>query len=46
MIGKILYRPVRAMTWPEITEPDMIPSISGSSSRPASVGDLPLTICM
>ncbi len=45
MTGKILYRPVRAMNCPEATDPVMIPITSGSSSRPAMVGELPLTIC-
>ena len=45
MIGKILYRPVREMIWPAMIEPPMMPDISGSISRPAAVGDKPLTIC-
>ena len=45
MIGNILYRPVREMIWPETIEPAMMPTVSGSSSRPASVGVAPFTIC-
>ena len=33
------------MIWPEMIEPPMMPNISGISSRPAIVGDTPLTIC-
>ena len=45
MIGKILYRPVRVITWPATTETTIIPSIIGSSSRPLLVADAPCTVC-
>ena len=44
-IGKIRYRPVRAMTWPETIEPVMMPMTNGISSRPPLVGLAPFTIC-
>jgi hypothetical protein len=43
--GKILYRPVREVSCPETTELTMIPAISGSNSRPDSVGEAFFTIC-
>jgi hypothetical protein len=44
MIGNRLYREVREISWPDKIEAAMIPAVRGSSSRPASVGDTPLTI--
>ena len=38
MIGKTRYLPVREMIWPDTIEPVMMPSVSGSSCRPACVG--------
>ena len=43
--GKILYRPVRLITAPEIIDAPIRPSISGTSSRPELVADAPLTTC-
>ena len=43
--GTACSGPVREITCPATTEPTMIPKVSGRSSSPASVGDIPLTIC-
>ena len=43
--GKILYRPVREVTWPDSSEAAIIPPTSGRMSSPALVGEAPLTIC-
>ena len=43
--GKILYRPVREVTWPAMIDATMIPPTSGSMRKPASVGVAPRTIC-
>ena len=37
MIGKILYRPVREMSWPDAIEASMIPPVSGSIATPDSI---------
>ncbi len=36
---------MREIIWPAKIEADMMPAISGSISRPAAVGEKPLTIC-
>ena len=43
--GNHLYRPIRLMTRPEMTEEPMMPTIMGSINRPDLVGVAPLTIC-
>ncbi len=43
--GKILYLPVREIIWPEMIAPTIRPAVNGISSRPASVGETPRTIC-
>ena len=45
MIGKILYRPVREMIWPEMIEPPMMPERQRQQQQAGLVGDTPLTIC-
>ena len=44
-IGKMRYRPVWLMIWPAMTDEPMMPSIRGTSSRPALLADAPLAIC-
>jgi len=36
---------VREITWPEMTDPSMMPSVRGMSSSPERVGVAPRTIC-
>ena len=45
MIGRILYRPVLLVTWPEISDVTVEPSISGISIRPLPVGEACCTVC-
>ena len=44
-IGNTLYRPVREVICPDTSEATIMPATSGRNSRPAFVGDAPLTIC-
>ena len=46
MIGKILYRPHRVISWPVMIEVTSSPAIIGSSRSPDAVGDVPRTTCM
>ena len=43
--GKILYRPVLVVTWPDTIEVMVNPTIIGVSIRPLSVGEAPWTVC-
>jgi hypothetical protein len=43
--GNTLYRPVREVSWPAVSEAVMIPATSGSMRKPLSIGDAPRTIC-
>ena len=42
-IGKILYRPIRAMIWPLPIEAVNKPAMMGNSMSPEVVGDTPRT---
>jgi hypothetical protein len=44
-IGSALYRPVRVVTCPAISEVIITPTIMGVSSRPLTVGEAPCTVC-
>ena len=44
-IGSALYRPVRVVIWPAISEVIITPTIMGVSSRPLTVGEAPCTVC-
>ena len=44
-MGRILYLPVREVICPPTIDALMMPSTSGSISRPEAVGDAPFTSC-
>jgi len=44
ILGKRMFEQGE-ISWPDRIEPNMMPSVSGSRSRPALVGEAPLTIC-
>ena len=45
MIGRALYRPVRVITNPPISDVTVTPSIIGISSRPLPTADRCCTVC-
>ena len=45
MIGKILYRPTRAMIWPLPIDAMNSPDHEGSNMSPEVVGETPRTTC-
>jgi hypothetical protein len=45
VIGKILYLPVREMSWPATIDEIIRPAIIGSIWKPLSVGVAPFTSC-